>query len=98
MKSTLLGMVTLVSWLLTNTLSSIDVMLEGMLTLVSWFLKNAPCPIVEYLVNGIDIKKNNNLFDNNIRSIIQIFIQLEEKDKEIILGLSKILKEQSEKE
>jgi hypothetical protein len=61
-------------------------------------IANALDVTVEYLVNGIDIKKNNNLYDKNIRSIIQIFVQLDEKDKEIILGLSKILKSQSEKE
>ena len=52
---------------------------------------------VEYLVTGQEPKKRNNLFDHNIRSIIQILVELNEKDIETILGLSKILKNQSAK-
>jgi len=52
---------------------------------------------VEYLVNGQDIKKNNKLLDRNIRSIIDILGDLNKKDIETILGLSNILKNQSER-
>lgn len=51
---------------------------------------------VEYLVTGKN-KKQDKLFDHNIRSIIQILVELNEKDIETILGLSKIIKNQSEK-
>jgi len=49
---------------------------------------------VEYLVTGQE--KKDKLYDQNIRSIIQILTELNEKDIETILGLSKILKNQSE--
>ena len=52
---------------------------------------------VEYLVAGRKTKKQDKLLDHNIRSIIQILLELGEKDVETILGLSKILKCQSEK-
>ena len=52
---------------------------------------------VEYLVTGQEKGKNDKLLDHNIRSIIQILVELKEKDIETILGLSKILKKQSEK-
>jgi transcriptional regulator with XRE-family HTH domain len=52
---------------------------------------------VEYLVTGQEINKQDKLLDHNIRSIIQILTELSEKDIEIILGLSKVLKKQSEK-
>jgi hypothetical protein len=52
---------------------------------------------VEYLVTGQKTKKQEMLFDHNIRPIIQILLELKRKDVETILGLSKILKYQSEK-
>jgi len=52
---------------------------------------------VEYLVTGREIKKQDKLLSHNVRSIIQILTELNEKDVETILGLSKILKNQSEK-
>jgi transcriptional regulator with XRE-family HTH domain len=51
---------------------------------------------VEYLVTGKEQRKDI-LLDQNIRSIIQILTELNEKDIETILGLSKILRKQSEK-
>jgi transcriptional regulator with XRE-family HTH domain len=60
-------------------------------------IANALGVTVEYLVTGQEIKKQDKLLDHNIRSIIQILIELNEKDIETILGLSKILKNQSEK-
>ena len=50
---------------------------------------------VEYLVSGEEARKNDKLLDHNVRSIIQILVELEGKDIETILGLSKILKNQS---
>ena len=52
---------------------------------------------VEYLVTGQKLKKQDKLFDYNIRSINQILTELNEKDIETILGLARILKKQSEK-
>ena len=52
---------------------------------------------VEFLVTGQEAKKQDKLLDHNIRSVIQILAELSEKDIETILGLSKILKNQSEK-
>jgi transcriptional regulator with XRE-family HTH domain len=52
---------------------------------------------VEYLVTGKKTKKQDKLLDHNIRSIIQILTELNEKDIETILGISKIIKNQSEK-
>jgi transcriptional regulator with XRE-family HTH domain len=52
---------------------------------------------VEYLVTGQEVKKQEKSLDYNIRSIIQMLIELSERDIETILGLSKILKNQSEK-
>jgi len=52
---------------------------------------------VEYLVTGREATKQNTLFDFNIRSIINLLVELDKKDVETILGLSKILKNQSEK-
>ena len=60
-------------------------------------IANALGVTVEYLVTGQEPKKQNNLFDHNIRSIIHVLVELNEKDIETILGLSKILKNQSEK-
>ena len=58
---------------------------------------NALGVTVEYLVIGQEIKNKDKLYDHNIRSILQILIELNEKDLETILGISKILKIQSEK-
>ena len=52
---------------------------------------------VEYLVTGKEVIKQEKLLDHNIRSIINLLIELNEKDIETILGLSKILKIQSDK-
>ena len=52
---------------------------------------------VEYLVTGQETKKQDRLLDHNIRSIIKILTELSEKDIETVLGLSIILKSQSEK-
>jgi transcriptional regulator with XRE-family HTH domain len=60
-------------------------------------IANALDVTVEYLVTGQKHEKKDKLLDHNIRSIIQILIELSEKDIEIILGLSKILKSQSGK-
>jgi transcriptional regulator with XRE-family HTH domain len=60
-------------------------------------IANALGVTVEYLVTGQEINKQEKLFDHNIRSIIQILVELNEKDIETILGLSKILKNQSKK-
>jgi transcriptional regulator with XRE-family HTH domain len=60
-------------------------------------IANALNVTVEYLVTGQELKKQEKILDHNIRSIIQILIELNEKDVETILGLSKILKNQSEK-
>jgi transcriptional regulator with XRE-family HTH domain len=60
-------------------------------------IANALGVSVEYLVTGQETKKQDKLLDHNIRSIIQILLELNEKDIETILGLSMILKKQSEK-
>ena len=52
---------------------------------------------VEYLVTGKEMNKNDKLLSKNIRSIINILVELSEKDIEAILELSKIFKRQSEK-
>ena len=60
-------------------------------------IANALGVTVEYLVTGQEIKKQDILLDHNIRSILQILVELSEKDNETILGLSKVLKNQAEK-
>ena len=61
-------------------------------------IANALGVTVEYLVNGQkENQKQNKLLDHNVRSINNILIELSKKDIEIILGLSNILKNQSEK-
>ena len=60
-------------------------------------IANALGVTVEYLVTGQEIIKQDKSLDYNIRSIIQILIELNEKDIEVILSLSKTLKKQSEK-
>jgi transcriptional regulator with XRE-family HTH domain len=52
---------------------------------------------VEYLVTGKEKNKQGKLLNHNIRSINKILVELSNKDIETILGLSKILKSQSEK-
>ena len=52
---------------------------------------------VEYLITGQEAKKQNKLLNHNIRTILNLLIEFNEKDIEIVLGLSKILKFQSEK-
>jgi transcriptional regulator with XRE-family HTH domain len=59
-------------------------------------IANALGVTVEYLITG-QKNKQDKLLDHNIRSIIQILAELNDKDIETILGLSKILKNQSEK-
>jgi len=51
---------------------------------------------VEYLVTGRELKRQDKILDHSARSIMQILSELNEKDVAIILGLSKILKEQKE--
>jgi len=48
---------------------------------------------VEQLVRGHELKK----WENNIGSIVQILVELGERDVETVLILSKILKAQTEK-
>jgi len=52
---------------------------------------------VEFLVTGQEAKKQNRLFDNNVRSTIQILLELGEKDAETMFGIAKVLKKQAEK-
>jgi len=62
---------------------------------------------VEFLVTGQDSKKQNRpldsrqfdirLLEKDIRSVIQILVELGEKDVETMLGLARVLKKQSEK-
>jgi len=52
---------------------------------------------VEYLITGQETKGQEKTLDYNIRSIIQLLVELNERDVEIILGLSKMLKTQTEK-
>ena len=49
---------------------------------------------VEYLVTGQHENKQDKLLDHNIRSIIQILPELNERDIKTIHGLAKILKNQ----
>jgi len=60
-------------------------------------IANALGVTVEYLVTGQEVKKQEKLLDHNIRSIIQILVNLNKKDIQTILGLAKVLKDQSEK-
>jgi transcriptional regulator with XRE-family HTH domain len=60
-------------------------------------IANALGVTVEYLVTGQETKKQDKILDHNIRSIMQILIELSEKDIETILGLSRVLESQSEK-
>jgi len=60
-------------------------------------IANALGVTVEYLVTGKETQKKDKLLEHNIRSIIQTLTELNEKNIETLLGLSKILKSQSEK-
>jgi len=60
-------------------------------------IANALGVTAEYLVTGQETIKHDKLLDQNIRSIVNILVELNKKDIEAILGLSKILKSQSEK-
>jgi hypothetical protein len=62
-------------------------------------IANALGVSVEYLVTGNEVKNEPALqsLNHNIRSIIQIILELNEKDIEIMLGLANILKKQAEK-
>jgi transcriptional regulator with XRE-family HTH domain len=51
---------------------------------------------VEYLVTGKD-EKSAGSYGRLIRSIIKILLELNTRDKKTILGLAKVLKNQSEK-
>ena len=60
-------------------------------------IANALGVTVEYLVTGQEVKKQEKLLDHNIRSIIQVLVNLNKKDIKTILALAKIMKDQSEK-
>ena len=60
-------------------------------------IANALGVTVEYLVNGQEIRKQEKVLSYNVRSILQILVELNERDVETILGLSKLLKTQAEK-
>jgi len=64
---------------------------------ISVKIANALGVTVEYLILGKEISKKDKLLDQKIRSIIDILIELNEKDTETILEISKILKNQSDK-
>jgi len=49
---------------------------------------------VEYLVTGQDKNKQDKILNHNIRSIIQILLELNDRDIKTIYGLAKILKNQ----
>jgi len=61
-------------------------------------IANALEVTVEYLVTGQGKNKQDKLFDHNIRSIVQILLELNEKDIKTIHGLAKILKNQTEEQ
>jgi len=48
---------------------------------------------VEYLVSGKD-EKSVHAYNQTIRSILQILLELTERDRETVLGLAKVLKRQ----
>ncbi|GHU46517.1 transcriptional regulator [Spirochaetia bacterium] len=53
---------------------------------------------VEYLVTGKELKNGALVLSNqNIRSVVQLLLELPERDIETVLGLAKVLKKQSEK-
>jgi transcriptional regulator with XRE-family HTH domain len=49
---------------------------------------------VEYLVTGKD-EKSVHPYNQIIRSIVEMLLELNERDNEIILGLARVLKKQS---
>jgi len=51
---------------------------------------------VEYLLTGRETRKQEKELDQDLRAIIKILTELNERDTKIILGLSRILKNQSE--
>ena len=51
---------------------------------------------VEYLVTGEEDGKPDKMLNHDIRSIIQILLELNKKDIATILSLAKVLKKQSE--
>ena len=61
-------------------------------------IANALGVTVEYLVIGEELKKKDKLLDYNVRAIISLLLELDAKDLETILALSKVLKKQSEKD
>jgi transcriptional regulator with XRE-family HTH domain len=62
-------------------------------------IANALGVSVEYLITGKEAKNKNVLpaFNPAIRSIMQIILELNEKDLETMLGLAKVLETQAEK-
>ena len=62
-------------------------------------IANALGVSVEYLITGKDEKKDVPLkfYNQNIRTIMKIFPDLNEKDIETLLGLATVLKKQAEK-
>jgi transcriptional regulator with XRE-family HTH domain len=62
-------------------------------------IANALGVSVEYLITGNEVKNELSLrsLNHNIRSIIQIILELNEKDVETMLGLANVLKKQAEK-
>jgi transcriptional regulator with XRE-family HTH domain len=51
---------------------------------------------VEYLVSGKD-KKSVHSYDQTIRAILKILLELTGRDRETVLGLAKVLKEAEER-
>jgi len=60
-------------------------------------IANALGVTVEYLVTGKESKKQDKMLNHNVRSVIKILMELSEKDIETLLGLTKVIKTQSEK-
>jgi len=60
-------------------------------------IANALGVTVEYLVTGKELKKQDKMLNHNVRSVIKILMELSEKDIETLLGLTKVIKTQSEK-
>ena len=52
---------------------------------------------VEYLITGKEAENNQKLYNHDIRSIIQIMLELGEKDVKTLLGIANVLKKQAEK-
>ena len=47
---------------------------------------------IEYLLNGQELKKQ----ENNIGAVIQILVELSEQDVETVLAVSRVLKKQTQ--